>query len=47
MSTARRNPIARVLMGVLIFQLGLGALLFWVICKTDCACPVSGHVRQS
>lgn len=29
MSTARRNPIARVLMGVLIFQLGLGALLFW------------------
>tara|TARA_R110002110_G_scaffold132616_8_gene314389 strand:+ start:1696 stop:2445 length:750 start_codon:yes stop_codon:yes gene_type:complete len=29
MSTARRNPVARVLMGVLIFQLGLGLLLFW------------------
>ncbi|QFT59277.1 hypothetical protein FIU94_10610 [Sulfitobacter sp. THAF37] len=29
MSTARRNPVARVLTGILIFQLGLGVLLFW------------------
>ena len=27
--TVRRNPVARVLMGVLIFQLALGMLLFW------------------
>jgi hypothetical protein len=29
MSTIRRNPVARILTGVLIFQLGLGLLLFW------------------
>lgn len=29
MSAVRRNPVARILMGVLVFQLGLGVLLFW------------------
>ncbi|APE44082.1 hypothetical protein BOO69_12200 [Sulfitobacter alexandrii] len=42
MSTVRRNPVARVLTGILVFQLGLGVLLFWGDLRDDLRLPGFG-----
>ncbi len=47
MTPARRNPIARVLSGILIFQLLLGGLLFWGDLRNGLRMPSFGPSAPS
>jgi len=48
MEGTRRPPIVgRVLIGVLIFQLGLAVLLFWGDLGEDCACPALARAHRN